>query len=111
MNVRTHTFPNEPYRRLPDHRRDVPAADLVSGYHDAPVPTGCGRYGPKQGLTKTMVVGDLITIIEADLPVASGDRTGSAGPSGIFHIPMGRTAIIQPRTEVPAASPHRREAR
>lgn len=115
MKVSTFTLKDAVFETAPDQADEIYTANLVDERHDASVTIGYGRYGPNSELTETMLVDDIMVVIEGALEIFSEGATGTVGVGGIVHMPKGRTVTIRAFDEGATTAyvtyPHWREAR
>ncbi|TDQ25958.1 hypothetical protein DEV91_113135 [Phyllobacterium brassicacearum] len=79
MKVRKFTITDAALERSPGQDGDVFVGNLVDQPHASPITIGYGRYGPNQTLEETMVVDDVMVVLEGRLSVSG--KSGSA-PQG-----------------------------
>lgn len=115
MKVRCYTIEDASFSRSPDQDDDISTANLVDERHESPVTIGYGRYGPNASLTETMLVDDVMIVLEGSLTITSDEATTTVGPNGIVHMPKGRTVSIKANDEGALTAyvtyPHWKEAR
>lgn len=104
----------------PAHEHDfrylrVFAANLVDERHGGPITVGYGRYAPGQSLHETLLVDDVMIVLEGRLTVSTEAGTHAAGPGEIVVMPKGETVTIHSHEEGAVTAyvtyPHWRQAR
>jgi ethanolamine utilization protein EutQ (cupin superfamily) len=83
------------FERSPGQDADIFVANMVDQRHGGPITIGFGRYGPNQTLEATIVVHDVMVILEGGLSVASDAGTLTAGPGEIVYMPKGSPVTIR----------------
>jgi ethanolamine utilization protein EutQ (cupin superfamily) len=83
------------FERAPGQQADVFVGNLVDERHGGPITIGYGRYAPDQSLAETMVVDDVMIILEGRLSVSTDTGTITAGPGEIIYMPKGETVTIR----------------
>lgn len=115
MKVRRFTPADGAFERSPDQDADIFVANLVDERHGGAITVGYGRYGPNQSLEETLVVDDVMIVLEGGLSVATADGEVSAGPGEIVYMPKGQTVTIRAHAEGALTAyvthPHWRAAR
>lgn len=115
MKVSTFAPTDAVFEKSPDQDDEVYSANLVDERDDSPVTIGYGRYGPNSELTETMLVDDIMVVIEGRLEIVSDGKTAMVGVGGIVQMPKGRTVTIRATGEGATTAyvtyPHWREAR
>lgn len=115
MKVRRFTIAEASFEPSPGQEADVFVANLVDERHGGPRTIAYGRYGPNQSLAETLVVDDVMVVLEGRLSVSTAAGTVTAGPGEIVYMPKGEVVTIRSHEEgaVTAAVtyPHWREAR
>ena len=94
MKMQGFTVDDAVMERSPDQEDDVETGDVVNDADGAPISIGYGRWGPGSTLTETMLVDDVMIVLEGGLEVASDGNAVSAGPGGIVHMPKGVEVTI-----------------
>ena len=82
-------------RALAGQDAEVFAGNVVDQRHGAPITIGYGRYGTNQSIDVTLEVDDVMIVLEGRLTVSTNDRTMTAGPGDIVHMPKGETVTIR----------------
>jgi ethanolamine utilization protein EutQ (cupin superfamily) len=116
MKVQRFSIADAVLERSPGQDGDIFAGNLVDERHGGGAVTiGYGRYGPGQSLTETMVVDDVMIVLEGRLSVSSDAGTVTAGPGEIVHMPKGEKVTIRSHEEGAITAyvtyPHWRTAR
>jgi ethanolamine utilization protein EutQ (cupin superfamily) len=83
------------FERSPDQKGEFFAGNLVDQRHGGPITVGYGRYGPNQNIEETLVVHDVMILLEGRLSVSAGDTTVTAGPGEIVYMPKGEKVTIR----------------
>jgi ethanolamine utilization protein EutQ (cupin superfamily) len=103
------------FERSPGQDGDVFAGNVIDQRHGAPITIGFGRYGPNQSLKETLVVDDVMLVLEGRLTVSTSATTVTAGPGEIVHMPKGETVTIRSHDQGAVTAyvtyPHWQEAR
>lgn len=114
MKVRRFTIAEASFERSPGQNAEVFVANLVDERHGGPITVAYGRYGPNQSLAETLVVDDVMVVLEGRLSVSTNAGTVAAGPGEIVYMPKGEMVTIRSHEQgaVTAAVtyPHWREA-
>ena len=87
------------FERSPGQDADIFAANLADQRQGGPVTIGYGRYGPGQVLETTIVVDDVMVVLEGRVSVEAGGETVTAGPGEIIYMPKGNAVIIRSHAE------------
>lgn len=95
MKVGKFSIADASLERSPGQEADIFVGNLIDERHGAPITIGYGRYAPKQTLTETMAVDDIMIVLEGRLSVSSDLGTVTAGPGEIVHMPKGETVTIR----------------
>lgn len=95
MKMQGFTADDAAMERSPDQEDDIETGDVVNEADGAPISIGYGRWGPGATLTETMLVDDVMIILEGGLDITSDGDTVSAGPGGIVHMPKGVEVTIK----------------
>jgi ethanolamine utilization protein EutQ (cupin superfamily) len=95
MRVRKFTIADAVMERSPGQGGDVFAGNLVDQRHASPITIGYGRYGPDQTLEETLVVDDVMVVLEGRLSVSANSGSVTAGPGEIIHMPKGQKVTIR----------------
>ena len=74
---------------------DIVVGNMVDQRHGGPITIGFGRYAPSQSLEETLVVDDVMVVLEGRLSVTNDGRTVTAGPGEIVYMPKGETVTIR----------------
>jgi len=67
---------------------------LISGRGPG-VTVGFGRYGANQSLEETLVVHDVMVVLQGELTVSTSADAITAGPGEVVYMPKGDTVKIQ----------------
>lgn len=94
MKMQGFTFGDAVMERSPDQEDEIETGDVVNDGDGAPISIGYGRWGPGSTLTETMLVDDVMIVLEGGLEVTSDGNTVSAGPGAIVHMPNGADVTI-----------------
>ncbi len=115
MNVRKFAVADAALERSPGQDGDIFVGNLVDQRHGAPITIGYGRYGPDQVLEETIVVDDVMVMLEGRLSVSSDGGTVTAGPGEIVYLPKGQKVTIRSHAQGALTAyvtyPHWRDAR
>jgi ethanolamine utilization protein EutQ (cupin superfamily) len=115
MNVRKFAVADAALERSPGQDSDIFVGNLVDRRHGAPITIGYGRYGPDQVLEETIVVDDVMVMLEGRLSVSSEAGTVTAGPGEIVYLPKGQKVTIRSHEQGALTAyvtyPHWQEAR
>lgn len=114
MTMRKLTIADVAFERSPGQSGDVWAGNLVDERHGGPITIGFGRYGPDQSIDETLLVDDVMIVLEGRLSVSSEDGTVTAGPGEMIYMPKGVKIVIKSYAEGAVTAyvtyPHWREA-
>lgn len=115
MTVRKFTIADASFERSPGQEGEVFAGNLVDERHGGPITIGYGRYGPDQSFSDTLLVDDVMVVLEGRLSVSTnGGSTITAGPGEIVHMPKGKSVTIRSHENGAVTAyvtyPHWREA-
>jgi ethanolamine utilization protein EutQ (cupin superfamily) len=115
MKVQKFALADAVLERSPGQDGEVFAGNVVDQRHGAPITIGFGRYGPNQKLDETMVVDDVMVVLEGRLSVTTDAGTVTAGPGEIVHMPKGEKVLIRSHEDGALTAyvtyPHWQEAR
>ncbi|MCK1733970.1 ethanolamine utilization protein [Bradyrhizobium sp. 138] len=115
MKVRKFAITDASFERSPGQDGDIFAANVIDQRHGGPITIGFGRYAPNQVLEETMMVNDVMIVLEGKLSVTSHGSTVTAGSGEIVHMPKGETVIIHSHEQGAVTAyvtyPHWQEAR
>ena len=100
MKVRKFAVADASFERSPGQEGDVFAGNLVDQRHGGPITIGYGRYEPHQSISETLVVDDVMIVLEGRLSVSTNDGTVTAGPGEIVYMPKGEAVTIRSHDEV-----------
>lgn len=95
MPLRKLSLADADFQRSPGQDADIYTADMVDSRHGAPIAIGFGRYGPNQRLEETMVVDDVMIVLDGRLTVSAEGIEVSASRGDIVHMPKGTPVAIQ----------------
>jgi ethanolamine utilization protein EutQ (cupin superfamily) len=95
MTVKKFAMSDASFERSPGQDGDVFAANVIDQRHGGPITIGYGRYGPNQSLDETLVVDDVMLVLEGRLSVSSQSGTVTAGPGEIIYMPKGDVVTIR----------------
>lgn len=95
MKVQKFAIADASFERSPGQQADVFVGNLVDEQHGGPITIGYGRYGPSQSLSETMVVDDVMIVLEGRLSVVTDAETVTAGPGEIVYMPKGEAVTIR----------------
>jgi ethanolamine utilization protein EutQ (cupin superfamily) len=114
LKVQKFALTDAKFERSPGQEGDVFTGNLVDERHGGPVTIGYGRYGPNQSLSETIIVHDVMIVLEGRLSVSSDAETFDADPGDIVYLPGGEKVTIRAHAEgattAYATYPHWREA-
>jgi ethanolamine utilization protein EutQ (cupin superfamily) len=99
MKVQKFAIADAPLERSPGQQADVFVGNLVDEQHGGPITIGYGRYAPSQSLSETMVVDDVMIVLEGRLSVVTDAETVTAGPGEIVYMPRGEAVTIRSHEE------------
>ncbi|WP_342240760.1 hypothetical protein [Inquilinus sp. OTU3971] len=115
MEVRKFSITDAALERSPGQDGEVFVGNLVDQRHASPITIGYGRYGPNQTLEETMVVDDVMIVLEGRLTVSANLDSVTAGPGEIVHMPKGEKVTIHSHEQGAVTAyvtyPHWQEAR
>lgn len=94
MDVRKFAAADAAFERSPGQDGDIFAANLMDERHGGPITVGYGRYAPGQRLSETLVVDDVMIILEGRLSVSTDAGTVTAGPGEIVYMRKGAAVTI-----------------
>lgn len=94
MKMQGFTFADAVMERSPGQNDEIETGDVVNDADGAPISIGYGRWGPGSRLTETMLVDDVMIVLEGGLEVTSEGKTVSAAPGAIVHMPEGVEVTI-----------------
>lgn len=94
MKVRKFTIADASLERSPGREADVFVGNLVDERHGGPITIGYGRYAPGQSLVETMVVDDVMIVLEGQLSVSTNAGTVTARAGEIVYMPKGEAVTI-----------------
>jgi len=95
LTVRKFAVADAAFERSPGQDADIFAANMIDQRHGGPITIGFGRYGPDQRLDATIVVHDVMVILEGRLSVSGAGGTFTAGPGEIVYMPKGEHVTIR----------------
>ena len=95
MKVQKFSLVDATLERSPGQEGDVFVGNLVDERHGGPVTIGYGRYGPGATLSETIVVDDVMIVLEGNLSVSADSGTMTAGPGEIVYMPKGEAVTIR----------------
>lgn len=81
--------------RSPGQDGDVFAGNVVDQRDGAPVSIGFMRWAPDQRLEETLVVDDVVIVLQGQVSVTAGDVAVDAGPGEIVHMPKGEHVVMR----------------
>lgn len=99
MKVRKLSITDATLERSPGQHAEIFVGDLVGEKDGGRITVGYGRYGPGQALSETMVVDDVMIVLEGRLSVSTADGTVVAGPGDIVYMPKGEAVTIRSHDE------------
>lgn len=99
MKVQKFALADAAFERSPGQGGDVFAANMVDQRHGGPVTVGYGRYAPGASLSETIVVDDVMIVLEGRVSVSSDAGTVTAGPGEIVYMPKGNAVTIRSHEE------------
>jgi ethanolamine utilization protein EutQ (cupin superfamily) len=83
------------FERSPGQDGEVFAGNIIDQRHGGPITIGYGRYGASQTLRETIVVDDVMIVLEGRLTVSTDTITVTAGPGEIVYMPKGEGVTIR----------------
>ena len=95
MPVRTFAAADASFERSPSQDGEVYTSNVIDQRQGGPITIGYGRYGPNQSIDETLVVDDVMVILEGRLSVSTDAGTISAGPGEIIYMPKGESVTIR----------------
>jgi ethanolamine utilization protein EutQ (cupin superfamily) len=95
MDVQKFAIADASFERSPGQDGDVFVGNLIDQRHGGPITIGYGRYGPDQTLRETIVVDDVMIVLEGQLTVSTDTITVTAGPGEIVYMPKGEGVTIR----------------
>lgn len=95
MTVRKFAIADASFERSPGQQGNVFTGNVVDQRHGGPITIGFGRYGPDQSIEESILVDDVMLILEGRLSVSCGAGTVTAGPSEIIYMPKGEKVTIR----------------
>jgi ethanolamine utilization protein EutQ (cupin superfamily) len=115
MTVRKFTIADASFERSPGQEGNVFTANLVDERRGGPITVGYGRYGPNQSISDTIMVDDVMVVLEGRLSVSmDAGPTVTAGPGEIVYMPKGEEVTIRSHESGAVTAyvtyPHWREA-
>jgi ethanolamine utilization protein EutQ (cupin superfamily) len=81
--------------RSPGQDADIFAGNLVDQRHGGAITVGYGRYAPNQSLSETLVVDDVMIVLEGRLSVSTDAGAVTAGPGEIVYMRKGTAVTIR----------------
>jgi ethanolamine utilization protein EutQ (cupin superfamily) len=99
MTVQKFAVTDATFERSPGEDAGVFAGNLVDQRHGGPITIGYGRYEPNQSIDVTLVVDDVMVVLEGRLSVSTDGGTLSAGPGEIVYMPKGDKVTIRSHEE------------
>ncbi|MCW5736734.1 MAG: AraC family ligand binding domain-containing protein [Enhydrobacter sp.] len=97
--VRKFAISDAVLERSPGQKGDVFAGNVIDQRHGAPITIGYGRYGPDQSLQETVMVDDVMVVLEGRVSVSSRAGRVIAGPGELIHMPKGEAVTIRSHAE------------
>lgn len=94
MRVQKFNIADAKLVKSPGQSADIFVGNLIDERHGGPVTLGYGRYDPNQTLTETMMVDDVMIVLQGHLVISTGDGTVTAGPGEIVYMPKGAAVTI-----------------
>ncbi|MGO7018612.1 ethanolamine utilization protein [Rhizobium leguminosarum] len=82
------------FRRSPGQQGDIDVANLVDQRHGGPITIGYGRYASSQTLTETMMVHDVMIVLDGRITVSTADGSVTASRGEIIYMPKGESVTI-----------------
>ena len=95
MNVQKFALSDASLTRSPGQTGDIMVGNVVDQRHGGPITIGFGRYAPNQVLVETIVVDDVMVILEGEISVSAENGTVTAGPGEIIYMPKGTPVTIR----------------
>lgn len=95
MTVRKFGISDASFERSPGQDGDFLAGNVIDQRHGGPITIGYGRYGPDQNIHETLLVDDVMIVLEGRLSVTSDAGTVEAGPGEFVYMPKGETVTIR----------------
>ena len=115
MTVRKFAIDDASLERSPGQDAEVFVGNMIDERHGSPITIGFGRYGPNTTLDETLVVDDVMVVLEGRLSVSDDAGTVSAGPGEIVHMPKGERVAIRAHEQGAVTAyvtyPHWKQAR
>lgn len=99
MRVQKFAPADAAFERSPGQDGEVYAGNVIDQRHGGPITIGYGRYGPDQSIDETLVVDDVMIVLEGSLTVSSGGVEHTAGPGEIVYMPKGEKVTIRSHAE------------
>lgn len=87
------------FERAPGQDADVFTANLVDERQGGPITIGYGRYGPRESLRETIVVDDVMIVLEGQLTITADGQDRIASPGNIVYMPRGEAVEIRASDE------------
>ncbi|MCK1360692.1 cupin domain-containing protein [Bradyrhizobium sp. 199] len=95
MKVRKFAISDASLERSPGQDGDIFVGNLVDQRHGGAITIGFGRYAPNQILEETIMVDDVMIVLEGKLSVTSQGSTVTAGSGEIVYMPKSETVTIR----------------
>ena len=95
MTVRKFGIADAAFERSPGQEGDVFAGNVVDQRHGGPITIGFGRYGPDQSIDETLLVDDVMIVLEGRLSVSREAGAVTAGPGEVVYMPKGERVTIR----------------
>lgn len=99
MTVRKFAPGDASFERSPGQEGDIFAGNVIDQRHGAPITIGFGRYGRNERLEETLVVDDVMVVLEGQISVSSDADSVTAGPGEVIHMPKGDRVTIRSHDE------------
>jgi ethanolamine utilization protein EutQ (cupin superfamily) len=95
MTIRKLAIADAVFERSPGQDGEVFAGNIIDQRQGGPITIGYGRYGAGQTLRETIVVDDVMIVLEGRLTVSTDTTTVTAGPGEIVYMPKGEGVTIR----------------
>jgi ethanolamine utilization protein EutQ (cupin superfamily) len=115
MKVRKFAVGDASFERSPGQDGEIFAGNVIDERHGGPITLGFSRYAPDQRLEETILVHDVMIVLEGQLSVSTGEGSVTAGPGEMVYMPKGESVTIRSHAQGAVTAyvtyPHWQQAR
>lgn len=95
MKVQKFAIADATFERSPGQEGEVYTGNVIDQRHGGPITIGYGRYGANERIDESIVVDDVMIILEGRITVDADAGAVTAGPGEMIYLPKGSKVTIR----------------